>query len=63
MEAVGIQADLGRVVEEYASCLVAQAVTQAILGTVVDPLLNPDFIISLSRSGVWQLVVSSESWR
>jgi len=49
VEAVGVKNDLGGVVEEHTGCFVAQVVPEAVLGGVIDPFLNPHFILAVGR--------------
>ena len=52
VEAVGVKHDLGGVVEEHTSGLVAEVVAKTVLGGVVNPLLDPDLVLSVGRSAI-----------
>ena len=47
VEAVWVEANLCRVVEEDACCFITEAVAEAVLGRVVNPLLHPDLVVAL----------------
>ena len=59
VEAVGVEHDFGGVVEEHASCFVAQEVAKTVLRRVVDPFFNPNFIFALG----WESTLASLAWR
>lgn len=59
VEAIRVKADFSRVVEEDTCGFIAQAVAETILRRVVNPLLHPDLVVTLSRLSTWVHVLSS----
>jgi len=45
MESIRVQYNFGGIIEEYTSSLVTEVVAQTVLRGVIDPFLNPDFIV------------------
>jgi len=65
METIRIKNNLGRVIEKYTSCFVAQEITKPILWWIVDPFFNPNLVLSwLLKTGfTFGLSISVRSLR